>query len=166
MDNDRLICSNCGSSPIPDSLCEECGGQGWVKKGHFEKKKHPEQIEMAGGLALSSKGPPIHLIPTVALERIAERFVLGIERKGDKAWNAVSTNQDCLRDKAFVLERISHVIHHACKLRDKLISGKNLVGDDDDAGAVAWGGVFLLCAVDAIESGLVACGVADESTSV
>lgn len=105
---------------------------------------------MAGGIAASSKGPPFHLIPTVALERIAERFELGIERKGARAWNAVSNNQSCLLDREFLIERLSHVIHHSLKLRDKLASGSSIGGleDDDDAGAIAWGGVFILCAIE------------------
>ena len=70
----------------------------------------PEQVSMAGGIAQSSKGPPLHLIPTVALERLAERFSLGVERKGEKSWNALSANQRCLKDKPFLIERLSHLV--------------------------------------------------------
>lgn len=113
---------------------------------------HPPQVSMAGGLAASTKGPAIHLIPTAVLERLAERFELGVERKGSKAWNAVSANQDCLKDEDFVIERISHIIHHAMKLRDKIHSGYfKGIEQDNDAAAVAWGGAFLICAVEALK---------------
>ena len=111
----------------------------------------PEQVSIGMGLIASSKGPPLYLIPTVALERLAERFALGVERKGKLAWNATSDNQQCLTDKEALVDRLGHVIHHALKLRDKLVHGT--IGDivaDDDAGAIAWGGMFALCCVDAL----------------
>jgi hypothetical protein len=112
------------------------------------------QIPMAGGLAASSPCPPFHLIPTVGLKMLAERFQSGVDRKGDKAWNAVSSNQACLRDKPFAIERISHIIDHATKLRDKL-QADDLGGmkEDDDAGAIAWAGIFLCCVVDQLLKG-------------
>lgn len=114
--------------------------------------KHPEQVLMAGGKAASSKGPPLHLIPTEALVGLAERFELGVIRKGDNSWNAVSKNQAILTDKEFLIERCSHIIHHALKLRDQLVRGE-LPGEEtikDNAGAVAWGGAFMLCAAKAL----------------
>ena len=116
------------------------------------KQTQPEQVPMAGGKAASSKGPAFHLIPTVALIEIANRFEKGVERKKDKAWNATSNNQECLLDKDFAIERLSHVIHHAMKLRDQLVSGVK-PGDEsmvDNASAVAWGGVFAICATSAM----------------
>ena len=108
-----------------------------------------KEVPMAGGLASSSPCPPFHLIPTIGLQKLAERFQSGVDRKGDKAWNAVSANQAVLEDKAFAIERISHVIDHAMKLRDKLQTD-DLCGlaEDDDAGAIAWAGTFLCCVVD------------------
>ncbi len=115
--------------------------------------EHPVQIPMAGGKAASSVGPPFHLIPTSALVHIANRFQKGIERKGDKAWNALSNNQECLTDKAFVIERMSHVIHHALKLRDQLQNGVQPEDESmvENAAAMAWGGIFAVCAAEAIE---------------
>ena len=113
---------------------------------------HPPQIPMAGGLAASSPCPPFHLIPTVGLIGLANRFQKGVERKGDKAWNAVSSNQACLQDVDFAIERLSHVIDHAMKLRDKLQAGDIwAMGEDDDAGAIAWAGIFLYCVVDGLK---------------
>lgn len=111
----------------------------------------PKQIPYAGGLALSSLVPPLHLIPTVALESLANRFQLGIERKGNKSWNAISQNQEILTDREFAIERISHIIHHATKLRDKLIRGDEIPGEDDDAGAILWGGAFLACVAEVLK---------------
>lgn len=121
-----------------------------LRQAYNESEGHPEQVLMAGGIIASSKIPPFHLIPTIALERIAERFQLGIERKGDKSWNALSNNQDALKDKQFLIERMSHIIHHAMKLRDKLASGLPLTGDYD-ASAIAWGGIFAICAMEAMQ---------------
>lgn len=110
--------------------------------------KHPPQKVLAGGKIATSEGPPLQLIPTLALERLAERFALGIERKGDKAWNALSSNQEAIGDKELILDRLGHIIHHALKLRDKVAASDiKAIADDDDAGAIAWGGVFLLCAI-------------------
>lgn len=113
-------------------------------------KQHPEQVDMAGGKAASSKGPALHLIPTVALEKIADRFELGIARKGDKAWNALSNNQEVLEDREFLIERCGHILHHALKLRDQLSRGVQ-PGEEsltDNATAVAWGAIFLTCAAE------------------
>jgi hypothetical protein len=110
--------------------------------------EHPEQLPMAGGLTLTSKGPLFHLIPTIALERLAARCELGVERKGDKAWNAVSNNQACLLDRELAIERCSHIIHHALKLRDKLVAGAD-TATDDDAAAIMWGGMYLISATEA-----------------
>jgi hypothetical protein len=109
------------------------------------------QVHFAGGKASSSKaGAPYHLVPTISSERIAQRFQLGIERRPDgTAWNACSANQEVLADKAFILDRITHVIEHALKLRDKVVSGNCWEGDDD-AAAIGWASHFLCCATDAM----------------
>ncbi len=117
------------------------------EKPVFQTEGHPAQIDIAG--ALTTPGPEFELIPTVGLVRLAERFSLGEVRKGEKAWNAMSENQDCLLNKAFILNRLGHVIAHVLKLRDKI--AKNLPFEDDDAAAIAWGGIFAICATDAIE---------------
>ena len=115
------------------------------------------EVEFAGGKASSSRVPPLHLIPTLCLEKTAERFRLGIERKGEKSWNAISDNQEVLTDLDFLLERTSHIVHHALRLRDKVITyradpaaGLRLLAEDDDASAIVWGGMFLQCAVEAL----------------
>lgn len=107
------------------------------------------EIVMAAGQVSSSAIPGLHRIPTEALVRLAQRFDLGVERKGDKAWNAVTANQQVLADREFILHRIGHVVIHALKLRDKILRGAPMEGDDD-AGAIAWAGAFLCCATKAL----------------
>lgn len=120
-----------------------------------EAAAQPLQKDFAGGKAASTPGPRYELIPTVGLERLADRFELGIHRKGDKAWNAVSGNQEILQDFEFLIDRCGHVIAHALKLRDKLQAARSgqapfEIGDDD-AGAIAWAGVFLICGGEAVK---------------
>lgn len=111
-------------------------------------------LPLGDGKIASSKIPPLHLIPTVALERIAERFQTGVDRKGDKAWNATTPNQEALLDLDLLLDRIGHGIRHLLLLRDKVVAMRNdaepLNLEDDDAAAAAWAGVYAICAVDAI----------------
>ncbi len=115
------------------------------------RRSNDAQVHFAGGKASSSKaGAPYHLIPTISNKRIAQRFQLGIDRRPDgTAWNAISENQECLVDKAFVYDRITHVIEHAQNLRDKIAAGKPMEGDDD-AAAIGWASHFLCCATDAL----------------
>ena len=107
------------------------------------------EVPFAGGKVTSSAVPHFHLIPTESLIRLANRFTLGIQRKGSRAWNALTQNQEILTDKEFALERISHVIAHASKLRDKIVTGLPF-DDDDDAGAISWAGAYLCCFTAAI----------------
>lgn len=109
--------------------------------------KGEEQV-MANGLASSSKIPGFHYIPTGTLVRLGRRFELGIERKGEKAWNAISDNQCVLGDREFILHRIGHIVSHAYAFRDKLIANKFKTIGDDDAGAILWGGSFLGSVLD------------------
>lgn len=103
------------------------------------------EVSYAGGKASSSKQPDMTLLSTVALERLAKICELGIQRKGKLAWNAVSENQEVIEDRKFILSRISHVINHALRLRDKIMKNEADMGEDD-AASIMWGGMFL-CAV-------------------
>lgn len=146
-------CMRCGTkdcTTYEGGKCFACSHAAAYYETQPKPTKHPEQVPMAGGKASSSKGPPLHLIPTVALVGLAERFALGEERKGDKAWNAGSNNQECLLDKGWLIERCSHIIHHAMKMRDILVGKEQEETLYENAGAVAWAGAFFLCAADAI----------------
>jgi hypothetical protein len=89
----------------------------------------------------SSKKPRFGMIPHAALEALANRFELGEQKHGPKSWNALS-NQEALKDDAWVLSRAEHIIHHAYRYIQKM---KGLIPDDgdDDAAAIMWGGAVL-----------------------
>lgn len=108
-----------------------------------------EQVSKANGLALSSRIPPIYLIPTEVIDVLADRFQTGIDRKGDKSWNAISSNQAVLDDIDFAIDRCGHAVRHAMQLRDKLHS-RDIEGlkVDNDAAAILWAGAFLACVVN------------------
>lgn len=107
------------------------------------------EVKHAGGIVSSSKVPALHLIPTEALLCLAERFEVGTERKGEGAWNALTKNQQCLDDNAFLIERCSHIIRHTMLLRDQLAHGFNDEEDSpyENAGAIIFGGALMACAM-------------------
>ena len=69
-----------------------------INSVEYTSKIREWDVEIQFGKVSSSKCPPFHLIPLVALEKLAERFQCGVDRKGDGAWNAISHNQECLTD--------------------------------------------------------------------
>lgn len=92
----------------------------------------------------STKQPRLSLIPHAGLVNAAIRFELGIERHGEKAWNNLSPNQEALKDKDWLIERLSHSIEHAYSLIDKLKNpARNLDEALGDAGAIAWCGLVV-----------------------
>lgn len=108
------------------------------------------EVKHAGGLVSSSKVPALHLIPTEALLCLADRFEVGTKRKGDGAWNALTKNQECLDDNAFLIERCSHIIRHTMMLRDQLAHGYSSEDEDtpyENAGAIIFGGALMACAM-------------------
>jgi hypothetical protein len=76
---------------------------------------------------------------------LANRFELGEKKHGRGQW------KKGLSDKEFVLARLNHVIYHAYKLIDKIETDSDF-STDDDAGAIMWGGAFLIEAVNAIQA--------------
>ena len=99
-----------------------------------------EKVIFKSGAA-STKIPRLDLVPREALIRLADRFELGLAKYGERAWNAASS-QACLEDKEWLIARAAHVIDHALKLIGKL-RGQLPEDGDDDAAAIAWGGVCL-----------------------
>lgn len=92
---------------------------------------------------ISTKIPRFELIPFSALEALARIFEAGIAKKGDGAWNALTPHKnEALKDKAFVIERLSHVIKHCYQAIRKVQDGKEWEGEED-AGAVMFGGAVL-----------------------
>jgi hypothetical protein len=99
-----------------------------------------------------SKGssiPRLELIPREALIRLAGRFELGVKNYQDKAWNALSPNQECLSDRDMAIARAAHALDHASKLI-AILSGQMPDDGDDHAGAILWAGSFLAMASDVL----------------
>lgn len=90
----------------------------------------------------STKIPRYELIPKSALVALANRMELGIERKGDEAWNALTLHkQEALKDNAFVIERLSHCIQHCYDAIASVVRGED--SKEDDAGAILFAGAVL-----------------------
>jgi hypothetical protein len=141
-----LYCPNCNWSEDPPH--DVADDQKKTLETDYQAEGHPPQIEVVPG-ALSTPGIDYELIPSIVWERLAKRFMLGQERKGDKAWNADSPNQDILTSRKFILNRLGHTVSHCLKLMDKIRHGKDLE-EDDDAAAITWGGAFAICATEAL----------------
>lgn len=110
-------------------------------KGWSWEEIMPEVKEFSG--VTSTKIPRFELIPFSALESLARIFEAGIEKKGDGAWNALTPHKDeALKDKAFVIERLSHVIKHCYQAIRKVQDGKEWEGEED-SGAILFGGAVL-----------------------
>lgn len=91
----------------------------------------------------STKLPRYELIPKSALDSLALRLELGVQRKGDGAWNALNNKRyAALENPDFVIERLSHVIHHCMDAIAKIARG-NILNGEDDAGAILFGGAVL-----------------------
>lgn len=102
-----------------------------------------EKRDFTSGVT-STKQIRLSLIPHQGLLNAAVRFELGIERHGEKAWNNLSQNQEALKDKNWLIERLSHSIEHAYNLIDSLKDSRcNLQDALGDAGAIAWCGLVL-----------------------
>lgn len=89
----------------------------------------------------STKIPRLELIPFSALESLAYRFELGIQRKGDKAWNALTNKEEALKDANFVINRLAHCIKHCYAAIEKLYCYED--DGEDDAGAILFAGSVL-----------------------
>lgn len=93
-----------------------------------------EKSRFAGG-ATASKAPDFARFSFSAHRRVAVRGDLGAEKHGEGNWKKDLDNRD------FVIARLNHVIIHAYKLIAKL-RGEIPDDGDDDAAAIAWGGLF------------------------
>lgn len=117
-----------------------------------------KQIDYGNGA--SSQIPPVHLIPRVLVDNLANRFAAGVASKGDKAWNAMSTNQDLLISVEFLKDRLGHAIRHSYLLlealsriehaEDFLKVGRTLPDPAEDAAAICWNGGYAICALEAL----------------
>lgn len=101
-----------------------------------------EEVKEFSGVT-STKIPRFELIPFFTLCLFAGAFEEGIRKKNEGAWNALNAHlEDALKDKLFVVERLSHVIKHCYKAIGKVMEGKEWEGEED-AGAIMFGGSVL-----------------------
>ena len=128
-------CPSCDFYKWPGKKCKECELVTVVRSRVFDSAVTPTPSG-----ALTSRAPRFDLLPRRALERVAMRFEKGLPRYGKDNW------RKGLSDPEYVTDRIAHLIAHCYRLLDK-IEGR-LVDDEDDAGAIAWGGLFVCEAVD------------------
>ncbi len=142
-------CFSCGKEIGPElspaaqaGYCEMCF--------YLAGKQTEEKRDFISGVT-STKQPRLSLIPHAGLVNAAERFELGLQKHGDKAWNNLSKNQAALHDREWLIERCSHAIEHCYRLIDflKLIPANMNVDSfggelaKGDAGAIAWAGLVL-----------------------
>jgi hypothetical protein len=95
-----------------------------------------EEIVTAASGARSSKCLDYTGIPLSTLDALAERQMLGAEKHGRNNY------RKGLDDRDYTLARLSHVIRHAATLAAKM-DGREPWNEDDDIGAILWGGMFL-----------------------
>ena len=100
------------------------------------------KVSLAGGTFTSSKIPRFELIPRQPLIRLAARMELGLERHGEKSWNALTPDHPALSNKEAIIARAAHAIDHASKLI-AILTGQMDDDGDDHASAVMWAGTFL-----------------------
>jgi hypothetical protein len=151
---------------LPDQRQGNCPNCGWNYANNGDSMNsyecHPGYCTNAGTLIhqsgrVSSKIPPLHLIPHASLIALARRFGRGVRIKGIKgAWSACSKDQTkTMEDREFLIERLAHGIDHCYKaiarLNGQLPSlDQEETDDGGDAGAIMFAGA-LLAAVDDYE---------------
>lgn len=84
----------------------------------------------------SSSVPRYDLIPTGALNALAERFEIGLRNHSGENWRTG------LRDKGYIINRLNHIQEHLRAAIDKL-TGVRPDDGDNDAAAIMWGGAIL-----------------------
>jgi hypothetical protein len=129
----------------PLAACSRCGAT--IREGGPCINCSLNTTQSKSG-AKSSPAPRFDLLPRRALERVSARYEKGLERYGRDNW------RKGLTDKDYIVERIAHVIGHCYKLIEKLESPVVLekLNADDDAGAIAWGGLFVCEAMCEMEA--------------
>jgi hypothetical protein len=101
-----------------------------------------EEVLTHPGGASSTRKPRYGLIPPIALERLAERFELGEKKYGAKGtYNALAPRRAEMLTREWVTARLEHVIAHA--LHALQVLHGQAPDDDDDAGALMFGGAVL-----------------------
>jgi hypothetical protein len=120
-----------------------------LPENHYEDHKffeEPSVEKVFTGGASSSECASFRLIPFEAIKRLADRCQLGLDRKGEAAWNTMNPRSgEMLDDVDWVVNRFEHAIKHSYLAIMKL---KGLIpdDDDDDAAAVMWAGMLGIAA--------------------
>lgn len=148
-------------SEFKDMRCQAYGSNTLTSPGRRcllpsnHREDHCFDVDLGGGRqifkggATSTKIPGFKYIPRIALERLARRFELGLERHKEHSWNPLNPDSEkMLDDKEWLIERLSHVIHHCYKEIEHLVSNdsQDIEGRDDNAAAIMWGGACLIAA--------------------
>lgn len=117
--------------------CDYCLAERTLRNEQMDKDKFNDAVDKVTHTsgATSSACHDYAQIPISALDALAARFEYGEKKHGRDNW------RKGLHDKTYVVERLNHVIRHAKLLADKLM-GLAQWDEDDDAGAILWGGAF------------------------
>jgi hypothetical protein len=92
-------------------------------------KEASEKHAFKSGATSSERVLPYDLIPTLFLNRLAERFKLGAKKHGRFNY------RKGLQDKEFIQDRLNHAFQHLKKAMDEIEIGETY--GDDDLAAVA-----------------------------
>jgi len=101
-----------------------------------ETRNHEQEEKVIIAGASSSACLDFAQIPFEALRVLGERYALGQIKHGRHNW------RKGLHNKEYVLARASHLIQHAFKLANQL-DGTMPWDEDDNIGAILWGGAFM-----------------------
>ena len=124
-------CSICGNL-LPHPLHSE--------ELRLKQAYSDEQLAKHLGVGKSRAVPRLELIPYEGLCEVAKIYEKGLANYGDGAYNALGCTRS-LQDRKWLIDRLSHVIHHAYAAIRK-IHGADSNGDwTADAAAIGWGGL-------------------------
>jgi len=94
-----------------------------------DRDRLTEVMVNRGGALSSHAALSYYTVPVEGARRVAARFTLGGDKYGHNDWKN--------GDWTYVLERLAHVEEHLLRLKE---SGNT---DDDNLGAILWGGYCL-----------------------
>ncbi len=115
----------------------------WVNQS-MRGEAAPGEIAFAGG-GSSSHAPRFDLIPRKALIAFAGILEEGVRQKGEFAYNALSNNQDVMKNRDFIINRLAvHGIDHITKAVEEIVTGVKT--GENHAGAIMFAGMCLACA--------------------
>lgn len=101
-------------------------------------KEQEDTYTAPSGVTRSRKMPPYHMIPTEALDCMAERFGLGFEKKKEKSFQSrrYTHMAEVLKDDEFFQDALNHMQKHLSLLMNKDFREDEAWGH---LGAILWG---------------------------